>query len=254
MKTITLPVYKRADRLRKTLECLKACEPSGYTLYVQAEPDFDEVVSIAKAIDWIPVSLKVNGSRLGLNANIKTVLWRAMSDGSEFNIALEDDLLLSKDAVRLADWFKAGPVDQYACMGFCAFKSDASRPGVIRETQDFRSWGYCFGKSSWQKYFVPALEFRYNIDPTVKHQDMWDFWVQFYLVMNGIPTIHPVLSRSNHAGIDDGTNSIPEIKRYFDEMVMSDGSFKGPYTIEKLPESIWEHARKLSAERLKAAV
>lgn len=255
MKTITLPVYRRADRLKETLAGLRRNRLDGYTLFVQAEPGYPEVHDLARKIDFMPVSLEVNPVRLGLNGNIQAALTRAMKAGSEFNVALEDDILLAPDALDLAEWFYAHPArDAYASLGFFAYKSDAEAPREVRETQDFRSWGYCFGRASWERYFVQALKFRYPIDPSVKHQDMWDFWVQFYFVMNGIPTLHPALSRSNHLGLDDGTNALPEIRRYFEEMVLSDGSVRSGFEIRKLPATTWECARKLCQANLKAAV
>lgn len=254
MKTITLPVYRRAERLKELLAALRVCSPLEYVLYVQAEPGFQDVLDVVKTIDFIPVSLVVNGERLGLNGNIKAVLERAMADGSEFNVALEDDIVLSPDAFRLAEWFRTGPSEKYAGLGFFAYKSDPARPSVISETQDFRSWGYCFSRPSWERFFVPALAFRHPIRSDVKHQDMWDFWVQFYFTLNGIPTLHPALSRSNHLGLDDGTNALPEIRKYFEKKTVSDGSYYGEYSIERLPSDIWEHARKLSSENLRAAV
>lgn len=251
MKTITLPVYRRPDRLRKVLETLRACRPEGYTLYVQAEPGHPEVVELVQEIDFLPVRLEVNRSRLGLNANIFKVLSRAMGDGSEFNVALEDDIVLAPDAFRMAEWFRSMP-DRglYASLGFFAYGSDPSLPHLIRETQDFRSWGYCFTRESWEKHFIPGFKFRHPLDPEVKHQDMWDFWIQAYFLLHEVRTLHPALSRSNHLGLDDGTNQLPEIRKYFEQMVMSDGSCEASYTILKAPPRTWEVARKMSRENL----
>ena len=250
MKTITLPVYRRPDRLRAALAGLKGNDLSGFTLFVSAEPGFPEVVDLVKSIDFVETRLVVNAERLGLNGNIRSCLYRAMDAGSEFNVAIEEDVVLSPDAFRMARWFEGMNHEaEYASLGFFSYNS-IDNSGLVIETQDFRSWGYCFTKASWEKYFVPAIDHRHPIRPEVKHQDMWDFWVQFYFVRYGIKTLHPAMSRSKHIGIGDGTNDLSEINKYFLDTLVSDGRFHGEYTVLKKPPMVWEYARSRSRENL----
>jgi glycosyltransferase involved in cell wall biosynthesis len=232
-RTITLPAYRRAGRLREVLDSFRKNRTDGYTLYVSLEPGFPEVLDVVRSIDWIPVRLSINDRNLGLNDNIKKVLRWAMAEGSEFNIALEDDIVLAPDAFDLAEWFRVLPNrGEYACLGFLNYRSTLEEPLAVLETQDFRSWGYCFTREAWEKWFVPALEYVPRVLPTVPYQHLWDFRTMFYFIENGARTLHPALSRSNHMGLDDGTNSLPGLRHYFERMVMSDGTHRRGFYVK----------------------
>jgi hypothetical protein len=235
MRTISLPVYRRPDRVKRLLETLRACRPDGYTLVVSAEPGFQDVLDVIRTIDFMPFQVSINKERLGLNGNIKNALVSAMRAGSDFNVALEDDIVLAPDALRLAEWFSSAPMcSRYACMGLFAYDSCAANPLEVRETQDFRSWGWCFTRASWESRIAPALEFVPTLNPGVKYSDLWDFRLQYYLVANGAKTIHPSLSRSNHEGAADGTTDLAaELLPQFSGKTMSDGSYGDGFYITR---------------------
>ena len=104
MKVITLPVATRPHYLKQMLNSLRDNNLDGWTLYVNAEPN-QEVIDVIKAIDFIEVSLVINTERLGVRKNPFNVLNRAFENGAEFVLHLEDDLILSPDAVDLANWY-----------------------------------------------------------------------------------------------------------------------------------------------------
>lgn len=226
MKTISLPVYRRPDRVRRLLETLRANKPEGYTLFVSAEPGFPEVLDAVRSVDFMPVKLSVNRERLGLNGNIKNALVMAMDAGSEFNVALEDDIVLSPDAIRLAGWFASyRDRDSYGCLGFFGMDSTKDHPLEVCITPDFRSWGWCFPRASWDSFIFPGLHCEPAVDPQVKFSNLWDFKMQYYFVQYGIKTLHPILSRSNHEGYEDGTNTLDQrLIQRFKNPVLSDGS------------------------------
>lgn len=229
MKTISLPVYRRPDRVKRLLETLRACKPDGYTLLVSAEPGHQEVLDVIASIDFMPFRVSINKERLGLNANIKNSLFIAMNSGSDFNVALEDDIVLAPDAIRMADWFSTYERrGEYGCLGFFGVASMAKSPLEICESQDFRSWGWCFPRSSWHNYIFPGLHCEPVIDDSVEHKDLWDFKLAYYFIQYGVRTLHPLLTRSNHEGYSDGTTTLdPELLKHFKNPVMSDGSY-GP--------------------------
>jgi hypothetical protein len=235
MRTISLPVYKRPDRVKRLLETLRACKPDGYTLHISAEPGFPEVLDAISSIDFMPFRVAINKTKLGLNGNIKSALSMAMDSGSDMNVALEDDIVLAKDALRLAEWFQSAPgSDQYACLGLFAYNSSAKGPLEVRETPDFRSWGWCCTRSSWEKFIVPGLSFVPDVREDVKYSDLWDFRLQYYLVKNGIKTLHPTLSRSNHEGASDGTTDLAaELLPQFASKAMSNGSYGSGFYITR---------------------
>lgn len=257
MKTISLPVYRRPDRVRRLLETLRACKPEGYTLVVSAEPGFQDVLDVISSIDFMPFRVSINRERLGLNGNIKNSLFMAMDAGSDFNIALEDDIVLAPDAVAMADWFSGYELrDEYACLGLFAAKSSTKNPLETCETQDFRSWGWCFTKQAWDSYVFPGLHFEPGCHAS-KYSHLWDFKLQGYFIQYGVKTLHPLLTRSNHEGCDDGTNELdPELVKQFKNPVMSDGTYgsdffvtrpSGRVTLDKISRNFIPVREKVSA-------
>src|SRR3990172_790580 len=124
MKTISLPVYRRPDTLKKALDAIRSNKTEGYTLYVSAEPGPPEVLDLIKKIDWIEVRLRQNALQRGLNDNICSTIQWAFEEGSEFNITVEDDVVLAPDALDLAEWFRKLPErGEYVSLGFCAYVS-----------------------------------------------------------------------------------------------------------------------------------
>lgn len=225
MKTITLPVYRRADRVKRLLETLRANRPDGYTLFVSAEPGYQDVIDAVKAIDFMPVHLSVNQQRLGLNRNIQKVLEEAMDAGSEFNIALEDDIVLAPDALRLAEWFRTYPGSgEYAVCGFFGFGRKSPDPLELESGREFRSWGYCFTRAGWDSCVFPGLHYQPTMHRETPFCDLWDFKMQAYFIQYGVKTLHPALSRSNHEGYEDGTNVLADnLTAFFKKPLMSDG-------------------------------
>lgn len=234
MKTISLPVYRRADRVKRLLETLRACEPEGYTLFVSAEPGYQEVLDVIGSIDFMPFQVSINKERLGLNENIRKALMTAVRAGSSFHVALEDDIALAPDALRMADWFSGyARASEYGCLGFFAAASSEKSPMEVCEAQDFRSWGWCCTRESFDRFILPGLDHVPAYDGG-KYAHLWDFRMQDYLLANRVKTLHPLLTRSNHEGADDGTNALdPELVRHFVNPVMSSGKYSGDFFVTR---------------------
>jgi hypothetical protein len=234
LKTISLPVYKRPDRVKRLLETLRACRPDGYTLFVSAEPGHQDVLDVISSIDFMPFQVAINKERLGLNANIRKALMAAMESGSSFHVALEDDLALAPDALRMADWFSTYPrASEYGCLGFFAGASNEKSPMEVCETQEFRSWGWCCTRESFDKFVLPGLDYVLTQEGG-KYSHLWDFKMQGYFLVNRVKTLHPLLTRSNHEGADDGTNTLdPELVRHFVNPVVSSGKYSGDFFVTR---------------------
>ena len=106
MKTLTLTVNNRPGYLRQLLDSLRRNNVDGYDLlYCAVEPGCPEVLDVCKAIDFIPTHVHLNAERLGVRENPYQALRAVFDMGSDFNVYLEDDLLVSPDALDLANWY-----------------------------------------------------------------------------------------------------------------------------------------------------
>lgn len=237
MKTVTLPVYKRADYLRETLDALKSNRTDGYTLYVSVEPGSDEVAGMVKAIDFMPTKILWNKEKLGLNANIRQALFSAMEDGSEFNVAIEDDVVLSPDALDLAEWFRTyDKRGEYIALVLCHFDGKG-RPRVLHPLRKFWSWGYCFTREGWKKAFVDGWDYVEKQRKEDKRGTNWDTLMMRWVLTRRFSTLLPDLSRSRHIGEVGGThflehNASKHYDRFFRNLPVSDGSVRDGFVVE----------------------
>jgi glycosyltransferase involved in cell wall biosynthesis len=237
MKTITLPVYKRADYLKRTLDALKANRTEGYTLYVSVDPGSEEVAELVRSIDFIPTKVIWNQERLGLNGNIRSVLFAAMEAGSEFNVAIEDDVTLTPDALDLAEWFRTLEThDQYTTLVFCNFEGKGD-PRKIHPTRKFWSWGYCFARSGWEKAFVKGWDYVAEKCQAGVSDSTWDTHMMRWIMIGMYATLLPDLSRSTHIGEMGGTHfrqhqGEQHFDRFFKSLKLSDGSVRDGFHVE----------------------
>jgi len=203
MKTITLTGFKRPAYMVQVLAALKQNDTSGYTLYCGLEPGCPETVAICQAIDWMPTVIVVNDARLGVKLNPFSIISRAMNDGSEFNVVIEDDIALSEDALGLANWFSLRSSD-YLALCFFNFASQLERRNDIFETNHFTSvGGFAFSVYAWRR----LIEYIW-----CKDERGWDFALN-ELTENSaiIKTLHPGLSRARNLGRQGGTHCTPDI-------------------------------------------
>lgn len=238
MKTVTLPVYKRADYLKQTLDALKANRTEGYTLYVSVDPGSDEVAEVVKAIDFIPKKVLWNKERMGLNGNIRHVLFAAMEDGSEFNVAIEDDVTLTPDAFDMAEWFlNYEKRSECVALVFCNF-AGKGRPRVLTPTRKFWSWGYCFHREGWEKAFIKGWDY---VEEMMTSQDKkgtnWDTHMMRWIMIGMHSTLLPDLSRSTHIGEAGGTHflehsSSKHYEKFFKDLPLSDGAIRDGFRVE----------------------
>lgn len=207
MKAISLPVATRPHYLKQMLSTLKECNLNGYTLYVNAEPNQD-VIDVVNDITFIETKLVVNKERLGVRRNPFNVLDRAFQD-ADFVVHLEDDLIVSPDALDLANWyydtFKDDPT-KYMAYGFFNYESDMDEPEEIIQHARFNGLGWCTFKTNWNKWFRP-IWFDDDINKRVWGPNTWgwDWSVQAVCKTEGLNTLIPSFGRSNHIGREGGT-------------------------------------------------
>lgn len=213
MKIITLPVATRPHYLKQMLNTLKQNNLDGWKLYVNAEPNKD-VIDVINEIDFIETSLIVNSERLGVRHNPFNVLDRAFEDGAEFVFHIEDDLILSPDALDLANWyydtFKDNPTT-HINYGMFTYESDPDRPEDINVIVDkFVGLGWCTFSDNWYNYFQPNW-FNDEINKVVWGPNTWgwDWSIAAIAKTQHLTSLQPLCGRSNHIGRSGGTYCAP---------------------------------------------
>jgi hypothetical protein len=227
MKTITLVAYNRLEYLIQMIGSLKVNRLDGYTLFIGVEPDDRSVVEYCRALDFMAINLVVNQERLGVAWNPLATISRAFEAGSEFNVALEDDIVLAPDALELASWFLALPENNYFSLGLFNYRSSLEVPAEIEESDHFTPLGWCVTARVWNELIKP----NWMADPRG-----WDFSINKILEDNKqFKILQPKLARANHIGREGGEHCAPGFHdAVFSQLPISDAAHRD-YRLCALP-------------------
>ena len=212
MKTITIPVGYRPEYLKNLLDNLSKFDLSDYTIVcsVEASP-----VCI-KLLEEYPLPITIirkprsigHNSHSGARDNMYNVLRHAFDEmGSEFNVHLEDDFILSPDAFNLANWyynnFKDKPLT-YMSYGLFSWASAGKDFEGVTAAESFHGLGWCAFKENWDicygKYWYDDVLAR-------KYADAfgWDWAMQAAFKEFNWRSLVPCISRTFHNGREGGT-------------------------------------------------
>jgi len=214
MKTITLVAYNRLRYLSRTLESLRHNLLEGYTLFIGVEPEDEDVAAYCRQIDWIPTEVVINPERYGVAWNPYHTINRAIKAGSQFNVALEDDLYLSPDALQLANWYNERHAGRHLCLCFCNYSSVYHQPLSVFQSKTFVPLGYCFSREAWMTALAPNW---------MSDMRGWDYSVQTLIDESASRyLLVPGLSRATHIGREQGSHcTIHYHDRIFKDMPLS---------------------------------
>lgn len=192
----------------------------------------------------INCAIFLNDKNYGVAGNTALALGRAFEEfGSEFNLSIEDDALLTEDALLLADWFAknhGNETSPYLLMSMCnhSLFGKGSNPGGIDDDPSYlvetpyitSPFAWCASKHSWG--FIKD-----TWDRKVEPPNGWDFSLSFSMRLAKKRGIHPVVSRCRNIG-EVGVNSTSEIHRATQAGVKySDGQYAGEYrVVAKFPD------------------
>ena len=213
MKTISMTAYRRPEYETTVIASLLVNTPSlrqGNFLGVCRDQDGEK--------------------NIGCDNNTLKAIEGAFEEGSDFNLHLEDDTVLSPDALALCNWFYNLPErDNYVLLNLHAHsKADAlERPLDVVESARFSSWGWAITRKQWETVVRPEWNAKKRFHPMG-----WDWSVGLTIQRHGLKTLRPVLSRVRNIGRENGTYETPE---HWDEwakdLVHSPGGFGRDFRI-----------------------
>jgi hypothetical protein len=243
MISITLVAFKRPEYTLQALTALSGCR--GLTrfdrLLISIDPGFDAVSAVCE--NWaksapIPAEVTVNATPLGVARNPLRAYSRVFDElGSDFNVAIEDDAVLSPDALELALWFyeRHAGAGRYSFLNLCdhyEYRGEGrnkgavpDRPELLAETSNLSApFAWCLPRREWG--FVKA-----NWNANSRTIPGWDWSLRFAMRMESKVALTPVLSRCQNIGRLDPTNETKETFWVQTGLRYSDGSHTGDYTI-----------------------
>lgn len=202
-----MPVNDRPHYLRRVLDALREAKGhEDWTLIVSSEPGCLPVLDMLSNIDWMPVKISMNRFKRGIDVNNMLAPDLAVRLGSEFNLYLEDDSLVAKDALLMADWFsKTKESEEASIISLRRIEQDKFRPNVIGSSLDgLLGDGFAFNTKLWPRY-LRAWWFYW--DPRMTGFG-WDWALSTMMERNGWKQYNPMVNRSQNIGME-GTNTHP---------------------------------------------
>ncbi len=241
-----MTAYNRLDYLTQTMEALE--EAIAYVeepvfLVARVEPSkVAEHVAAGIGSGMRGRYVTVNDKRLGLGENTYAALtdaW-AVADRMEedFVLHLEDDFVVSPDALRLAafmrDYYREARDVEYVGLGGTREATDWEAPN-IRYCVKFSCAGWGTWREHWENVMRPNWP---HADGLVKEgvRSEWAFSVDKYGMMTKQAV--PVLGRITHIGIE-GTHST---QKFYDKGWATRPMMRDVYTGPYVPEAIREDA------------
>jgi hypothetical protein len=244
MKSITLVAYKRPDYTAAVLEHLSACRglDAFDRVLIFIDPGVDRVSEICR--HWasrlpIPAEAIVHPERLGVAGNPFHAYTHVFEElGAGFNVAIEDDAVLSSDALELALWFHdryARQGGRYAFLNLCdhyEYRGEGSNkggvpenPALLAETSNLSSpFAWCLPGREWP--FIKA-----NWNRNSRSITGWDWSIRFAMRMEAKVALTPVVSRCRNIGALDGTHENRDTYQVQLGLRYSDGAYTGDYSI-----------------------
>lgn len=207
MRTITIAAYRRPEYLAQVLNSLSAAleycpefKPDRIILGIDLGGDLE----IVPSEDWpFPAEIIRWPEHLGVNEHPRRLLQYAFMElGSDFNLHLEDDTVLSPDALRLAMWFQRTPNPASTLSLYSASKAVAENE-IVRYRQDFGGWGWATTRAVWLRLLAPYWNYKRDLPIG------WDWSISKLMAEKGLRAMEPSLSRVRNIGREKGTYQTP---------------------------------------------
>lgn len=253
MRMVSLVAYNRPDYTAQAINgvanALLTCNEVGrpydlFAISIDPSPRLKvveaiciEMASILSEGGVVDCKVYRNVVKMGVGGNHFIAQQRAYEEhGADHNVLIEDDAVVTPDALVLADWFfeKYGhPLSDYLLLGMCNHRDFGTpranmpdHPQYLAEALHIPS-PFAFAMSNHQWPFVKAtwhMKKKYPVG--------WDWSLSMAMRMSRRKCLHPVLSRCKNIGREDGTNETPAT---FDQTQVgirySPGDYLGPYEV-----------------------
>lgn len=217
MRTITLCAYRRPDYLSQVLDSLQVArvfapeyEISRVVIGIDGGGE-ESVREIAERnAERSPFKTEVISwpRHLGVSEHPRRLLQYAYTElNSEFNLHLEDDTVLSPDALRLCAWYEQQITSgerSFHLLCLHSLSRSYDRADCVRLRHDFGAWGWAADHMQWWNWLAPYWNHRRE-EPLG-----FDWSLTDTIQQRGLKVVSPVLSRVRNIGREGGEHQTPE--------------------------------------------
>jgi hypothetical protein len=217
--TISIVAYKRPLYFEQLLRSLVRNDLNNWRIFIQIEPS-SETSKMLKCIEQyladFNTTVFTNKKILGARNNPHVLLEKVFDSGSNLNIHLEEDIIISSDITKLAQWYSHQDLTSTMCLNLVSnscfssgviFSKEQKYSNYIIKSKLFNSIGLIFNRNQWFKHIkknwmnLPQDFCNHNGIPL----QGWDIALYDYLLhTNNLHTMSCLYPRATHTGIDGG--------------------------------------------------
>lgn len=212
---IAISAYNRPEYSRRSLAAIvgaKGFSPEKYNIYCSIDCDENgdispEVYNIYASYNG-PLTLGTAPIKLGCNYNVRAALEIAWEDNPDFVLMIEDDIIISHDALLYIEWAANKFKDDASVRTVGLWKSkdgwDFDKPLTKRTLFKIeeQAWFTCWGWGTWRDRWPEMLSKWTTGDDS--HDTSWD--VVLFSHLNNRKEIVPSISRAYNCGDLNGTH------------------------------------------------
>ena len=210
---IAISAYNRPEYSRRSLAAIlgaKGYSPEKYAIYCSIDCDEngetnDEVFSLYARHGF---THSITTKKLGCNYNVKRALDIAWEDNPDFVLLIEDDIIISDDALQYVEWAAKKYKDDLSVRTVGLWKSkngwDFSKP--LSKSEMFKIneqvWFTCWGWGTWSDRWKEMKDTWTTGNDS--HKTSWD--VVLYNHLKERKEVVPSISRAYNCGEFGGTH------------------------------------------------
>lgn len=210
---IAISAYNRPEYSRRSLAAIlgaKGYSPEKYAIYCSIDCDEngetnDEVFSLYARHGF---THSITKKKLGCNYNVKRALDIAWEDNPDFVLLIEDDIIISDDALQYVEWAAKKYKDDLSVRTVGLWKSkngwDFSKP--LSKSEMFKIneqvWFTCWGWGTWGDRWKEMKDTWTTGNDS--HKTSWD--VVLYNHLKERKEVVPSISRAYNCGEFGGTH------------------------------------------------
>lgn len=151
---------------------------------------------MCESIDFVEIDIIYNDVTLGVTENPKALL-NHIFNTSDFNVYLEEDIVVSPDVLLMANWYADHQkYEDYPILCLSNFDTVdyTKEPNIISSAHPlkFTPFAWATDKKYWETHMSKTWS---------THSSGWDFAATKELLDAGLTIAHPNCSRSNHIGV-----------------------------------------------------
>ena len=210
---IAISAYNRPEYSRRSLAAImgaKGYSPEKYAIYCSIDCDEngqtnDEVFALYARYGF---THSITTKKLGCNYNVKRALEIAWRDNPDFVLLIEDDVIISEDALLYVEWGAEKYKNDHSFRTIGLWKSkdgwDFNKPLTksILFRIDEQNWFTCWGWGTWKDRWEEMLATWTTGNDS--HNTSWD--VVLYSHLGNRKEAVPAISRAYNCGELNGTH------------------------------------------------